>query len=71
MAVKDRSFTLRTIAQHIESATHHSVSAHTIRRRLPQSSPSARRPFHGLLLTQNPRRLRLQWCNERRMWAAE
>ncbi|GFT48223.1 transposable element Tcb1 transposase [Trichonephila clavipes] len=30
MAVTDRSVTSRTIAQHIESVTHHSVSAHTI-----------------------------------------
>ncbi|GFW16942.1 HTH_Tnp_Tc3_2 domain-containing protein [Trichonephila clavipes] len=34
MAVTDRSVTSRSIAQHIESVTHHSVSAHTIRRRL-------------------------------------
>ncbi|GFY20096.1 uncharacterized protein TNCV_2147891 [Trichonephila clavipes] len=36
--------TLRTAAQHIESVTHHSVSARTIRRRLQQSGLSARRP---------------------------
>ncbi|GFX03078.1 transposable element Tcb1 transposase [Trichonephila clavipes] len=30
MAVKDRSVTSRTVAQHIESVTHHSVSARTI-----------------------------------------
>ncbi|GFV62180.1 transposable element Tcb1 transposase [Trichonephila clavipes] len=34
MAVTDRSVTSRTIVQHIESVTHHSVSARTIRRRL-------------------------------------
>ncbi|GFX05284.1 HTH_Tnp_Tc3_2 domain-containing protein [Trichonephila clavipes] len=34
MAVTDRSVTSRTIAQHIESVTHHSLSARTIRRRL-------------------------------------
>ncbi|GFT64679.1 transposable element Tcb1 transposase [Trichonephila clavipes] len=39
MAVTDRSVTSRTIAQNIESATHHSVSARTIRRRLQQSGP--------------------------------
>ncbi|GFX45369.1 uncharacterized protein TNCV_1026291 [Trichonephila clavipes] len=38
MAVTDRSVTSRTIAQHIESVTHHSVSARTIRRRLQQRS---------------------------------
>ncbi|GFX50519.1 HTH_Tnp_Tc3_2 domain-containing protein [Trichonephila clavipes] len=34
MAVTDRSVTSRTVAQLIESVTHHSVSARTIRRRL-------------------------------------
>ncbi|GFV68061.1 transposable element Tcb1 transposase [Trichonephila clavipes] len=71
MGVTDRSVTSRTIAQHIESVTHHSVSARTIRRRLQQSGLSARRPLLGLPLTQNHRRLRLQLCNGRRMWAEE
>ncbi|GFW38719.1 transposable element Tcb1 transposase [Trichonephila clavipes] len=48
MAVTDRSVTSRTIAQHIESVTHQSVSARTIRRRLQQSGLSARRPLLGL-----------------------
>ncbi|GFY05765.1 transposable element Tc1 transposase [Trichonephila clavipes] len=47
------------------------VSARTIRRRLQQSGLSARRPLLGLPLTQNHRRLRHQWCDERRMWVAE
>ncbi|GFX35384.1 transposable element Tcb1 transposase [Trichonephila clavipes] len=59
-AVKDRSVTSRAIAQHIESVTHHLVSARTIRRRLQQSGLSARRPLLGLPLTQNHRRLRCQ-----------
>ncbi|GFV09739.1 transposable element Tcb1 transposase [Trichonephila clavipes] len=71
MAVMDRSVTSRTVAQHIESVTHHSVSARTIRRHLQQSGLSARRPLLGLLLTQNHRRLHRQWCDERRMWVAE
>ncbi|GFW37392.1 transposable element Tcb1 transposase [Trichonephila clavipes] len=71
MAVTDRPVTSRTVAQHIESVTHHSVSARTIRRRLQQSGLSARRPLLGLPLTQNHRRLRRQWCDQRRMWAAE
>ncbi|GFX26188.1 transposable element Tcb1 transposase [Trichonephila clavipes] len=66
MAVTDRSVTSRTIAQHTESVTHHSVSAHTIRRCLQQSGLSARRPLLGLPLTQNTRHLRHQWCDERR-----
>ncbi|GFS82400.1 transposable element Tcb1 transposase [Trichonephila clavipes] len=57
MAVTDLSITSRTIAQHIESVTHHSVSARTFRRRLQQSGLSARRPLLGLPLMQNRRRL--------------
>ncbi|GFY35312.1 transposable element Tcb1 transposase [Trichonephila clavipes] len=71
MAVTDRSVTARTIAQHIESVTHHSVSACAIRRRLQQIDLSARRLLLGLPLTQNLRRLRSQWCDERMMWVAE
>ncbi|GFX36081.1 transposable element Tcb1 transposase [Trichonephila clavipes] len=55
----------------IESVTHHSVSARTIRRRLQQSGLSTRRRLLGLPLTQNHRRLLRQWCDERRKWAAE
>ncbi|GFY10667.1 transposable element Tcb1 transposase [Trichonephila clavipes] len=71
MEVTDHSVTSRTIAQHIESVTNHSVSARTIRRRLQQSGLFARRPLFGLPLRQNHKRLRRQWCDERRMWAAE
>ncbi|GFS92529.1 transposable element Tcb1 transposase [Trichonephila clavipes] len=48
-----------------------SLSARTIRRRLQQSGLSTRRPLLGLPLTQNHRRLHRQWCEERRIWAAE
>ncbi|GFU88234.1 transposable element Tcb1 transposase [Trichonephila clavipes] len=71
MAVTDRSVTSRNIAKHIESVTHHSVSARTFRRRLQRSGLSARRPLLGLPFTQNHRRLRCKWCDERRMWVAE
>ncbi|GFV43992.1 transposable element Tcb1 transposase [Trichonephila clavipes] len=71
LAVTDLSVTSRTIAQHIESVKHHSVSARTIRRRLQQSGLSAKRPLLGLPLMQNHRRLRHQWCKKRRMWVAE
>ncbi|GFV71323.1 transposable element Tcb1 transposase [Trichonephila clavipes] len=68
MAVTDRSVTSRTVAHRIESVTHHSVSALTIRRRLQQSDLSARRPLLGLPLTQNHKRFRHQCCDERRMF---
>ncbi|GFX78685.1 transposable element Tcb1 transposase [Trichonephila clavipes] len=71
MAVTDRSVTSRTVANHIESVTHHSVSARTIRRRLQQSDQSTRHPLLGLPLKQSHRRLHRQWCDEREMWAAE
>ncbi|GFV78812.1 transposable element Tcb1 transposase [Trichonephila clavipes] len=67
MAVTDRSVTSRTVAQHIESVTHHSVPARIIRRRLQQSGLSARRPLLGPPLTQSHRRLRRQWRDEKRM----
>ncbi|GFX40563.1 transposable element Tcb1 transposase [Trichonephila clavipes] len=59
-AVMYRSVTSRTIVQHIESVTHRSVSARTIRCRSQQSGLSTRRPLFGLSLTQNHRRLRRQ-----------
>ncbi|GFV59550.1 transposable element Tcb1 transposase [Trichonephila clavipes] len=73
LAVRDCSVTSRTVAQHIESVTHPSLSARTIRYSLQQSGLSARRPLlgHCLPLTQNHRRPRRQWCDERRIWAAE
>ncbi|GFX17864.1 transposable element Tcb1 transposase [Trichonephila clavipes] len=71
MAVTDHSVTSRTVAQHIEYVTHNPVSARTIRRCLQQSSLAARCPLLGLPLKQNHRRLRRQWCDERRMWEAE
>ncbi|PRD31216.1 UNVERIFIED_CONTAM: hypothetical protein NCL1_24060 [Trichonephila clavipes] len=45
MAVTDHSVTSRNVAQHIESVTHHSMSARTTRRRLQPSGLSARRPL--------------------------
>ncbi|GFY21037.1 transposable element Tcb1 transposase [Trichonephila clavipes] len=66
MTVTDRLVTSRTIAQHFESVTHHSVSARTVRRRLQQSGP-----LLGLSLAHYHRRLRRQWCEERRTWVAE
>ncbi|GFT20925.1 transposable element Tcb1 transposase [Trichonephila clavipes] len=71
MTVTDRSVTSRTVAKHIESVTHHSVSVGTIRFRLQQSGLSSRRPLLGLPLKQNYKRLLQQWCDEIRMWAAE
>ncbi|GFU63197.1 transposable element Tcb1 transposase [Trichonephila clavipes] len=53
-AVTHRSVTSRTIAQHIESVTHHSASARTIRCCLLQSGLSARRPLLGLPLDAEP-----------------
>ncbi|GFU42905.1 transposable element Tcb1 transposase [Trichonephila clavipes] len=71
MEVTDRSVTSLTVAQHIEYVLHHLVSARTIRRHLQQSGLSARRSLLGLPLKKNHRRLRHQWCKERRMWVAE
>ncbi|GFS66416.1 transposable element Tcb1 transposase [Trichonephila clavipes] len=67
----DRLVTSLTVAQRIEFVIHHSVSARNIRRRLLQSSRSARRPLFCLPLPQNHRCLHHQWCDERRTRAAE
>ncbi|PRD26952.1 UNVERIFIED_CONTAM: hypothetical protein NCL1_36684 [Trichonephila clavipes] len=71
MTVTDHSTTSGTVAQHIESVKHHSVSARNIQRRLQQSRLSTKRPLLGLPLTQNHRRLHHQWCDERRMRTAK
>ncbi|GFW08579.1 transposable element Tcb1 transposase [Trichonephila clavipes] len=71
MAVTDRSITSRTVAQHIESVMHDSMSARTIQRRFQQSGLTTKCPLLGLPLSQNHRRLHHQWCDERRMWVAE
>ncbi|GFV40204.1 hypothetical protein TNCV_3823041 [Trichonephila clavipes] len=51
--VVDRIHLIVTVAQHVEYVKHHSVSAHTIRRRLQHSGLSAKHPMLGLPLTQN------------------
>ncbi|GFV39864.1 transposable element Tcb1 transposase [Trichonephila clavipes] len=57
---------------HLSALLHvRTVFSPTIRCRLQQSGLSARRALLCLPLTQNHRRLRCQWCDERRMWAAE
>ncbi|PRD29660.1 UNVERIFIED_CONTAM: Transposable element Tcb1 transposase [Trichonephila clavipes] len=68
MARVDHSVTSRTVAHHIESVTHHSVSARTIRRQWSDRKTSINCIS---ILTQNNRRLRRQWCDKRRMWVAE
>ncbi|UYV61874.1 hypothetical protein LAZ67_1006915 [Cordylochernes scorpioides] len=70
LAVTNGSVTSRTVAQHIQSLTHHPVPARTIRCRLQQIGLSTRRPLLCLPLAQNHRRLRRHWCEER-MWTAE
>ncbi|GFU87093.1 transposable element Tcb1 transposase [Trichonephila clavipes] len=61
MVVTNRSVTSRTVAQHIECVTHHSVSVRTIRRLLQQSGLSARCLLLGLPMPQNHRRSHHQW----------
>ncbi|GFT29263.1 transposable element Tcb1 transposase [Trichonephila clavipes] len=54
MARTDHSVTSQTVAQHIETVTHHSVSARNIRRRLQQSGLSSRRPLPWSTLDGEP-----------------
>ncbi|GFV25927.1 transposable element Tcb1 transposase [Trichonephila clavipes] len=60
LTVMDHAATSRIIAQLIQSVTHHSVSACTIRRRMQQTGMSARHSLLCLLLTGNHRCLRRQ-----------
>ncbi|GFS90103.1 transposable element Tcb1 transposase [Trichonephila clavipes] len=71
MALIQRAASSRTIAQQIQSVTHHSVSTRTIRRRLHQSGMSARHLLLRLPLTGNHRHLPRQWWDERRAWTTE
>ncbi|GFT13521.1 transposable element Tcb1 transposase [Trichonephila clavipes] len=54
-----------------EGTTDRSGRSYPLSAPFHQSGLSARRPLLGLPLTQNHRRLHRQWCDERRMWAAE
>ncbi|GFX35053.1 transposable element Tcb1 transposase [Trichonephila clavipes] len=69
-----RAFSPTDVVDHIHLSSPvcvMTVSVRTIRRSLQQSGLSARRPLLGLPLTQNNRCLHRQWCDEKRMWAAE
>ncbi|GFV52453.1 transposable element Tcb1 transposase [Trichonephila clavipes] len=68
MPVRDCVAPSRAIVQQIQSVTHHSVSSHTIRRRLQQRGMP---PLLPLPLNGNHRRLRHQWCDERWTWTTE
>ncbi|GFY22420.1 transposable element Tcb1 transposase [Trichonephila clavipes] len=69
MRIFDRGMQEGTMDRRAQS--HPPQCSTSLRRRLQQSGLSTRRPLLGLPLTQNHRRLHHQWCDERRVWAAE
>ncbi|GFV27248.1 transposable element Tc1 transposase [Trichonephila clavipes] len=71
MAVTGRSVTSRTVAQHIESVTHHSVSVRTIRRRFTAECSVRKTSIAWSTLDAEPQMSPRQWCDERRMRVAE
>ncbi|GFW95928.1 transposable element Tcb1 transposase [Trichonephila clavipes] len=74
VAYRDCGLTFREISSRVgrnETTVMQILSGRTIRRRLQQSGLSASRPLLGLPSTQYHIRLHRQWCDERRMWAAE
>lgn len=71
MALTDRTASSRQLAAQWSTATGVSLCASSIRRRLLQRGLRARVPLYRIPLTQNHRRLRLQWANVRRRWRAD
>ncbi|GFU65863.1 transposable element Tc1 transposase [Trichonephila clavipes] len=69
--VMDRTASTRIIAQQIQSVTHQSVSARTIRRHLPHSRMSVKCTLLRLPLNGKHRRLCRQWYDERRTWTTD
>ncbi|GFT06548.1 transposable element Tcb1 transposase [Trichonephila clavipes] len=67
MAQTDHTASTRQLAAQWSIATGVSVCASSIRRRLLR----ARIPLYRITLTQNHRRLRLQWANVHRSWSAD
>ncbi|GFW82066.1 hypothetical protein TNCV_771951 [Trichonephila clavipes] len=65
MAMMDCAVTSRTIPQQFIFVTHYSVSTRTIRPRLQQSGMSKKCALFHLPSTENHRRLRSQWRDER------
>ncbi|GFX13744.1 transposable element Tcb2 transposase [Trichonephila clavipes] len=71
MAETDRIASSRQLAAQWSTATGVSLCASSIRRRLLQRGLRARIPLYRIPLTQNHRRLRLQWANVHRSWRAD
>ncbi|GFU64396.1 transposable element Tcb1 transposase [Trichonephila clavipes] len=71
MAQTDRTASSRQLAAQWSTATGVSLCASSIRRRLLQRGLRARIPLYRIPLTQNHRRLRLQWANVHRSWRAD
>ncbi|GFV23086.1 transposable element Tcb2 transposase [Trichonephila clavipes] len=72
MAQTDRTASSRQLAAQWSTATGVSLCASSIQRRLLQRGRlRARIPLYRIPLTQNHRRLRLQWANVHRSWRAD
>ncbi|GFX92860.1 transposable element Tcb2 transposase [Trichonephila clavipes] len=71
MAQTDRTASSRQLVAQWSTATGVSLCASSIRRRLLQRGLRARIPLYRIPLTQNHRRLRLQWANVHRSWRAD
>ncbi|GFW02309.1 transposable element Tc1 transposase [Trichonephila clavipes] len=68
MAQMDRTASSRQLAAQWSTATGVSLCASSIRRRLLQRELRASIPLYRIPLTQNHRRLWLQWANVHRSW---
>ena len=75
-AAQDRYIRVRHLRQRTTTATstaaaipgHRRISDQTVRNRLRDAGIRARRPVRGIILTQQHRQLRRQWCQAHRVW---
>ncbi|GFX80166.1 transposable element Tc1 transposase [Trichonephila clavipes] len=71
MAVNDRTASSRQLSARWSTATGVLESTSSIRRRLLHRGLRARSPLYRIPLTENHRRLRLQWILDHRAWQAD
>lgn len=62
--LRNRKVTATRLQRDLRQSRGVTVSSKTIRRRIRAAGLRSYRPYHGLVLSPNHRRLRLQWCRQ-------